>query len=148
MNFVAQTAVIAGVALVGGVVTFKVVGPPERGVVCRQEALKPGEICLEEVKRRWGGNVLWIDARQRTDWEKNGLAGSLLWNLSEDQQAFEAAAMERLVEGLPVIVYCDSVSCGVSAQVAGKIRALEIAPEVHSLHGGAEALKAAGMLRK
>lgn len=147
MNLAVQTAIVAGAALVASAVTFKVAGPPERGVVCRQELLKPGEICLEEVIRRWEGKVLWIDARQRVDWEKNGVPGALLWNLTEDQQAFEAAAMERLVEGLPVIVYCDSASCGVSAQVAAKIRALEVSPEVHSLHGGAEALKAAGMLK-
>jgi rhodanese-related sulfurtransferase len=147
MNLVAQTAILAGAALVASAVTFKISGPPERGVVCRREMLKPGEICLEEVNRRWEGKVLWIDARQRADWEKDGLAGSLLWNLTEDQQVFEAAAMERLIEGLPVVVYCDSVSCGVSAQVAEKIRALAVAPEVHSLHGGAEALKAAGMLK-
>jgi rhodanese-related sulfurtransferase len=147
MNLAVQTAVIAGAALVASAVTFKIAGPPERGVVCRQDALKPGEICLEEVTRRWEGKVLWIDARQRVDWEKNGVPGSILWNLMEDQQAFEAVAMERLVEGLPVIIYCDSASCGVSAQVAVKIRALEVAPEVHSLHGGAEALKAAGMLK-
>jgi rhodanese-related sulfurtransferase len=147
MNLVVQTAVIAGAALVASAMTFKIAGPPERGVVCRQDALKPGEICLEEVTRRWEDKVLWIDARQRVDWEKNGVPGSILWNLTEDQQAFEAVAMERLVEGLPVIIYCDSASCGVSAQVAAKIRALEVAPEVHSLHGGAEALKAAGMLK-
>jgi len=147
MNLAVQTAVIAGAALVASAVTFKIAGPPERGVVCRQGALKPGEICLEEVTRRWEGKVLWIDARQRVDWEKNGMPGSLLWNLTEDEQTFEAAAMERLVEGLPVIVYCDSASCGVSTQIAAKIRALEVAPEVHSLHGGAEALKAAGMLK-
>lgn len=147
MNLAVQTAIIAGVALVASAVTFKIAGPPERGVVCRREALKPGEICLGDVTQRWDGKVLWIDARQRADWEKNGVQGSILWNLTEDQQAFEAAAMERLVEGLPVIVYCDSASCGVSAQVAAKIRALEVAPEVHSLHGGAEALKAAGLIK-
>ena len=147
MNLAVQTAIIAGSALVASALTFKVAGPPERGVVCRPESLKPGEICLRDVTSRWGGKVLWIDARQRNDWEKDGVPGSLLWNLTEDQQAFEAAAMERLVEGLPVIVYCDSASCGLSAQVAAKIRALEVAPEVHSLHGGAEALKAAGVLK-
>ena len=147
MNLAVQTTVLAGAALVASAVTFKIAGPPERGVICRQESLKPGEICLEDVMRRWDGKVLWIDARQRNDWEKNGVPGSLLWNLTEDQQAFEVAAMERMVEGLPVIVYCDSASCGVSAQVAAKIRALDVFPEVHSLHGGAEALKATGMLK-
>jgi rhodanese-related sulfurtransferase len=128
-------------------VTYQVGGPPPREVPCRPESLKSGEICLSDVMARWNGKVLWIDARQRADWEKSGVAGSLLWNLAEDQEAFEIAAMERLVDGLPVIVYCDTASCGVSAQIADRIRGLGIAPEVHSLQGGAEALRAAGMLK-
>lgn len=142
-----QAALIGAVALTAAGLTWRVAGPPSRAVTCRPETLKPGEICLEEVLARWPGNLVWVDARQRSDWRKDGLPGSLLWNLTEDQAAFEVAAMERLIEGPPVVVYCDSEHCGVSAQVAEKIRALGVAGEVRSLHGGAEALRAAGMMK-
>ncbi len=93
--------------------------------------------------------VVWVDARPRKDWEKNGVPGSLLWNLdpAEDMQAFEAEAAMKIAMTPKVIVYCGDENCGVSRQIAERIRAMDLGAEVFVLHGGWRALSEAGRIR-
>jgi rhodanese-related sulfurtransferase len=90
-----------------------------------------------------------VDARKRSDWEKNGMPGSLLWNLdpAEDMQAFEAEVAVRVADNPRVIVYCGDENCGVSRQVADRIRALGLGAEVSVLRGGWRALSEAGRVK-
>lgn len=149
MNVVGQLAVIAAISFSASALTWRVVGPPQRDIPCDPASLKPHEICLAQVMEKWQGKVLWIDARSRTDWEANGIPGSILWNLDpkEDFQLFEAEAMQRLVEGPVVVVYCNEGNCGTSLQVVERVLKLEVTREVYALHGGSGALRSAGMLR-
>ena len=96
----------------------------------------------------WRGAVLWVDARSRAEWRRDGVPGSLLFNINpaEDMNQMEAAAAQRISEAARVVVYCASDSCGVSSQVAARIRAMGLGPEVYVLHGGWRALRAAGMV--
>lgn len=142
-----QLALITAVALMAAVVTWLVKGPPLRTLVCDPATLKPDEVCLQQITE--GTQVVWVDARSRTDWKKNGLPGSVLWNLdpAEDMQAFEAELAVRITEIPRVIVYCGDEACGVSRQVAERIRALGLGAEVSVLHGGWRALSEAGRIR-
>ena len=98
-------------------------GPPGRAFVCDPATLKPDEVCLEQIPP--DAKILWVDARSRKDWEKSGVPGSVLWNLDpgEDMQAFEAEAAMRIMETPRVVVYCGDENCGLSRQVAERIRA-------------------------
>jgi len=147
MNSWGQLAVIAAVSLAAAGGTFLVKGPPSRVPSCDPAILKPGEICLSQIPA--GAEVVWVDARQRSDWEKTGVAGSLLWNLdsNEDMSAFEEEAALRIAGNPRVIVYCGDENCGVSSQVAERIRALDLGAEVSVLRGGWRALKAAGRVK-
>ena len=93
----------------------------------------------------WQGRVLWVDARLRAEWQRDGMAGAALWNLdaSENMAAFEAEVATRMLDGLRVVVYCDNENCGISRQVAERIKALQLGNEVFVLHGGWSALAAA-----
>src|SRR5262245_10565757 len=124
MNATAQLAVIAGMAFAAAGGTYLVKGPPKRVLHCDPATLKPDEVCLESIPA--GAEVLWVDARRRADWEKNGVPGSVLWNLdpAEDMQAFEADVAAKVVATPRVIVYCGDENCGISRQVAQRIRAL------------------------
>jgi rhodanese-related sulfurtransferase len=139
---------LAAVALAAAGATYAIKGPPNRMFRCDPASLKPDEVCLEAVPA--GAQVVWVDARPRTDWEKSGVPGSLLWNLdpAEDMQAFEAAAAVRIAATPRVIVYCGDENCGVSRQVAGRIRALDLGAEVAVLRGGWRALSEAGRVKK
>lgn len=147
MNSIRQLAVIAGFSMLAAAGTYLVHGPPIRLLHCDPATLKPDELCLKSIPAH--ADIVWIDARPRADWEKNGLAGSLLWNLdpSEDMQAFEAAAAVQIAMNPRVIVYCGDENCGVSRQIAERIRSLDLGAEVSVLHGGWRALSEAGKVQ-
>lgn len=144
MNALLQLVAISGAALAAAGATWLVKGPPQRALVCDPAAIAPDEICLQEIPA--DAAVLWVDARSRAEWEAGGLPGSVLWNLDpkEDMAAFEAAVAMRIIETPRVIVYCGDENCGVSRQVAERIRALGLGAEVSVLHGGWRALAEAG----
>jgi rhodanese-related sulfurtransferase len=147
MNSIGQLAGITSIALAAAGGTFWLKGPPVRQLVCDQATLKADEICLDKVPP--SAKILWVDARHRQDWIKNGMPGSALWNLdsTENMQAFEADVAARIMETPHVIVYCGDENCGLSRQVAEKIRALQLATEVSVLRGGWRALSEAGRVK-
>ncbi|MCU0782183.1 MAG: rhodanese-like domain-containing protein, partial [Akkermansiaceae bacterium] len=144
MHASAQLAVIAAMALAAAGGTWLVKGPPQRWLSCDPAMLQPDELCLSQIPA--GSPVVWVDARPRSEWKKNGMAGSVLWNLdpAEDMQAFEAELALQVIETPRVVVYCGDENCGVSRQVAGRIRAMGLGAEVFVLHGGWRALAEAG----
>ena len=147
MNPLGQAMVIATISFAAAGGTYWVKGPPVRAYVCDPASLKPGEICLQQVPT--DAPILWIDARPRKDWEKNGIKESILWNLdpAEDTQAFEAEAVPRILETPRVVVYCTSENCGISHQVAARIRELGLGAEVWALKGGWDALRDSGRVK-
>lgn len=149
MNPLVQVSAVVVIALGAALATYWVKGPPDRAVACDPAKLQSDEVCLERVLGEWKGRVLWIDARPRGEWERNGMTGSLLWNIDthENMQAFEAEAAGRMLEGMRVVVYCSNENCGVSRQVAGRIKALQLGNEVWVLYGGWRALAAAKLTK-
>ncbi len=147
MNALGQLAALVGISLVATVGTYWIKGPPGRTFSCDPATLKSGEVCLEQISQ--DAKVLWVDARLRRDWEKDGLPGSVLWNLDsgEDMQAFEAVVAMRIMETPRVIVYCGDENCGLSHQIADKIRGLQLGAEVSVLRGGWRALSEAGRIK-
>ncbi len=151
MNAAAQAAVILGVSLAAAGATWWVKGPPDRtaaAVDCDPTKLPEDERCLAEIVEIGPENFLWVDARPRSQWRADGYPGSILWNLEpdEDMNAFAAEAAPRLLESPRVIVYCGDENCGISRQVAARIRELQMGNEVFVLHGGHRALAAAGLV--
>lgn len=106
---------------------------------CDPAKLRDDEICLADVK----GNVLWVDARSRSEWEKNSFKGSILWNMDpkEDANLFEAEAMPHILAAEMVVIYCGSEKCGTSREVAGRVRRMDLGRPVKVLHGGWDAIK-------
>lgn len=143
MNAIVQLAIIVGFTLAGAGGSYLLNGAPEKKIVqCDKKLIRPDEICLADVS----GKVLWVDARPRSEWEENGLKGSILWNMDpkEDMQKFEAEAAMQVIDSELVVVYCSSEACGTSRQIADRIRAMELGPPVKALRGGWDALSAAG----
>lgn len=147
MNGVGQLAVILSISLAAAVGTYWFKGAPVRTFTCDPANLKNGEICLQQIPL--DTRVLWVDARSRKDWLASGLPGSVLWNLdsNEDMQAMEAEAAMKIIDTPRVIVYCGDENCGLSHQIAEKIRALQLGADVSVLRGGWRALKEAGRIK-
>ena len=145
MNAFTQFAAVAGITIAAAGATWLVKGrptsPPIKMIVCDKAALKDDEICLADVP----SDALWVDARPRSEWEENGVEGSVLWNMdpAENDQAFEAEVASRIFQsqGATVVIYCGSEACGTSRQIAGRILALDLGSPVKVLFGGWDALK-------
>ena len=146
MKPLGQFAVLVALTWAAAGATWWIKGPPERRFQCDRSILQAGEVCLEDIKDRQG--LLWVDARSRSKWQRDGMSGSILWNLDpqEDMRVFEAEAAPRLLEAAAVVVYCDDQDCGISHQVADRIRALDLVSEVLVLKGGWRALSEAGWI--
>jgi rhodanese-related sulfurtransferase len=147
MRIGTQLAIIATISLAAAGLTYLVKGPPARSHLCDPATRKADEICLSEITNQ--SDILWVDARSRAVWQKNGLPGSILWNLdpAEDMLAFEANNAEKIASAQNVIIYCGDENCGVSRQVAERIRQLDLGPQVLVLNGGWRALKDAGRVQ-
>lgn len=149
MNALVQTGVIVGLSLAAAAVTGWIRGAPIREVVCDPATLKPDEVCLSTVMDDWKGEVFWLDARSRKQWETDGVKGSLLWNLDpdEDMNVFAADLAPHLIEDPRVVIYCGDESCGTSRQVADRVRELGLGGRIHLLYGGWRALEGSELLR-
>jgi rhodanese-related sulfurtransferase len=147
MSIGLQLAIIAAISLAAAGLTYLVKGPPARSHLCDPATRKADEICLSEITNQ--SDILWVDARSRGAWQKNGLPSSILWNLdpTEDMQAFEANNAEKIAAAQRVVIYCGDENCGISRQVAERIRKLDLGPQVLVLNGGWRALKDAGRVQ-
>jgi hypothetical protein len=142
MNALTQFVVIGAISLAAAGGSWLLRKPPleKPAFTCDPAKLRDDEICLADVK----GNVLWVDARSRSEWQANGLKGSILWNMDPKENAnlFEAEALPHIVAAELVVIYCGSEKCGTSREVAGRISKMDIGPPVKVLHGGWDAIKA------
>jgi tryptophan synthase beta subunit len=62
-------------------------------------------------------------------------------------QAFESNNAEKIASAQIVVIYCGDENCGISRQVANRIRQLDLGPQVRVLNGGWRALKDADRVR-
>lgn len=145
MNALAQFGVIVGLSFAAAGGSWLLKGPPEKQktFACERDKIREDEICLSDVT----GNVLWIDGRSRSEWQGNGLKGSVLWNMDpkEDPNLFEAEAAPHIAAAELVVVYCGSEKCGTSREVADRIRRMELGPPVKVLHGGWDAIRGSSL---
>jgi rhodanese-related sulfurtransferase len=118
--------------------------------ICDPTRITELEICLPEVLKKWDAkSFVWIDARSESEWKHDGVPGSLHLATSGsktfDEQLEEI--LTSLGERHKAIVYCSDSGCGLSKEVAKRLRDVGLFDEVKALHGGWKALRAAGMTR-
>jgi rhodanese-related sulfurtransferase len=103
----------------------------------RRPAWQSDEVTLAAAGA-WGSKVLWVDARPDADFTRGHIPGAL--PLNEDR-------WEELLPGLldqwdtsrKVVVYCSTLSCQASRDVARRLREEVNLPNVFVLQGGWEA---------
>ena len=141
-----EGVLVLAIALVAAGVTWGVIGGPDRSVRCEVGTLKEGWVCFAELEDEWD-EILWIDARSRAEWQRNGIKGSVLLtdHNEENWDDLLAEAAERVFGASRVVVYCNETGCGSSQAVAEKLRSLQLTERVDVLFGGWKALRAAGI---
>ena len=101
-----------------------------------QEPLREDEIDAAEVQKRWAGQVIWLDARPRDQFETEHIPAAM--NLNE--QAFDQQLLEILdtpqTATKPVVIYCGGQKCEASRHVREKLMSVVALDECYVLKGG------------
>ena len=141
MKVLIEASVIVALASVAGGLT-KLWHPRAPAWYQSSEPLAQNEVTLDQIEEGWGGKVIWIDARQRSEYEKGHHPGALLLNEEEWADLLWSHA-EILQSGdKPAIVYCAGQACAASRKVAQRLRESMGMEEVYYLRGGWKALRA------
>jgi len=140
MRVLLEAVAIVGVALAAGGLT-KIWHPRAPALYLQNEPLARNEVTLEEVGERWSGEVIWIDARSRAEYEKGHHPGALL--LNEEEWTDLLLQHEEILFGseTPVVVYCAARVCEASRKVTERLRQNTPREEVYFLRGGWKVLK-------
>ena len=82
-----------------------------------QEPLLEDEVSPAAVKERWNNEVLWIDARLRTEYEAGHVPNAILLNEQEaDNLLFDL--FDKLQDNTkPIVIYCGSDTCQASRKM-------------------------------
>jgi rhodanese-related sulfurtransferase len=108
-----------------------------------EEPLREDEMSMQVIRERFGGQVLWIDARPQEQFDEEHVPEALLIN----EQKFDEQVLGNLdrlqLNRNPVVVYCSAQKCEASRKVMMKLKEMGFVQEAFVLKGGWPAWKAA-----
>jgi len=86
----------------------------------------------------WGSDLLWVDARPDADYAKGHIPGAI--QLNEDRwDDLMDGVLDHFTTSRKIVVYCSSLSCQTSHDVARRLREEAQISNVFVLRGGWEA---------
>ena len=133
-SLVRQVLILAALALapgMGGAVYF-------RHKISWRSAILPSELATVDQARAWGGNVIWVDARPDDEFASDHVPGAI--SLNEDRwNELLPQFLAVWAPGKKIVVYCSSLSCNASREVARRLRKEAQLSDVFVLEGGWEA---------
>ena len=126
------------IALLAGVVAAAgyQVHPRAPALYLMLEPLRSDEVGLKEINERWKGDVVWLDARPRDQFNLAHVPGARLLN----EQDFDNQLLEMLdilqTTTKPVILYCGGQKCEASRHVREKLLTMVPLENCFVLKGG------------
>jgi rhodanese-related sulfurtransferase len=108
-----------------------------RNKISWQSPILASELVTVDQARRWGDNLIWVDARPDNEFERDHIPGAIL--LNEDR--WNELLPQFLGQWSPerqVVVYCSAQSCNASREVAKRLRDEAQLKNVFVLEGGWE----------
>jgi rhodanese-related sulfurtransferase len=101
-------------------------------------AIAPSEMVTVEQARAWGDTAIWVDARPDEEFTRDHVPAALL--LNEDRwNELLPQFLAVWSPGKKIVVYCSSLSCNASREVAHRLRKEAQLSDVFVLEGGWEA---------
>lgn len=101
-----------------------------------EEPLRDDEVSIKVVHEKFGGDVLWIDARPKDQYDAAHVPGALLLN----EQGFDEQLLTLLetlqTNAKPVVVYCSGQKCEASRKVMERLKGMGFVREAWVLKGG------------
>ena len=102
-----------------------------------EPALAEGEVRLTQA-RDWGDTVIWVDARPDEQFQRDHIP--LAVQLHEDRwDELLPQFLEKWSPDKRVVVYCSTLNCAASHEVARRLKEQAGLPNVFVLNGGWEA---------
>jgi len=133
-SLVGQAVILAALALLpaaGEAVYF-------RDKISWRSAIAPSEMVTVDQAREWSENAIWVDARPDEEFASDHVPGAIL--LNEDHwNDLLPQFLAVWVPGKKTVVYCSSLSCNASREVARRLRKEAQLSDVFVLEGGWEA---------
>jgi rhodanese-related sulfurtransferase len=133
-SLASQALILAVLALVPGMgeaVYF-------RHNISWRSAIPPSELATVAQARAWGENVIWVDARPEEEFARDHVPGAL--SLNEDRwNELLPQFLGVWSPGKKIVVYCSSLSCNASREIARRLRKEAQLTDVFVLEGGWEA---------
>ena len=133
-SLVGQALIVAALALapaVGEAIWF-------RNKISWQSSIPPSESVTVDQAHTWGANAVWVDARPDDEFARDHVPNAL--SLNEDRwNELLPQFLAAWSPGKKIIVYCSSVGCNASREVARRLRKEAQLPDVYVLKGGWEA---------
>ena len=103
-----------------------------------RSAVPPSESATVDQARPWGENVIWVDARPDEEFARDHVPGAV--SLNEDRwNELLPKFLAVWSPGKKIVVYCSSLSCNASREIAARLRKEAQIPDVFVLEGGWEA---------
>jgi rhodanese-related sulfurtransferase len=133
-SLIRQVLILAALALIPGLgeaVYF-------RQRISWQSSIPPSELVTVDQARTSAGNAIWVDARPDEEFARDHVPGAL--SLNEDRwNELLPQFLAVWSPGKKVVVYCSSLSCNASREVARRLRKEAQLSDVFVLEGGWEA---------
>ena len=108
-----------------------------RDKISWRSAIPPSESVTVDQARNWGDNAIWVDARPDEEFASDHVPGAL--SLNEDHWNEQLPQfLAAWSPGKKVVVYCSSLSCNASREVARRLRKEAQLPDVFVLEAGWE----------
>ena len=101
-----------------------------------QEPLRSDEVTVDSVEQKWHGDVLWMDARPRSQYVAGHVPGALSFSEQEAEQLMSQYFLQLQDNTKPIVVYCGSEACQTSRKMADYLRPLLPTESVYVLRGG------------
>jgi rhodanese-related sulfurtransferase len=132
-SLIRQALILAALALLPGAgeaIYF-------RDKISWRSPIPPSELATVARARAWGENIIWVDARPEEEFARDHVPGA--FSLNEDRwNELLPQFLAAWSPGKKVVVYCSSLSCNASREVARRLRREAQLPDVFVLEGGWE----------
>ena len=92
-----------------------------RDKISWRSAIAPSEMVTVEQAREWGDTAIWVDARPDDEFASDHVPGAI--SLNEDRwNELLPQFLTVWSPGKKTVVYCSSLSCNASREVAHRLR--------------------------
>lgn len=92
-----------------------------RDKISWRSPIPPSEMATVDQARAWGESVIWVDARPDVEFARDHVPGAV--SLNEDRwDELLPQFLAAWTPGRKIVVYCSSLSCNASREVARRLR--------------------------